>query len=88
MQITEATARYAAGQLGNGASPAEAAAIARFTAGELVSVAVALARLGWVDPAERREAARRMVAAGMSRAEVAGVLGTSESMVGKWVRSR
>jgi hypothetical protein len=78
LQITECTARYAASQLGNGASPEEARATALFVAGELAETAAALRRLTRLGPAERRALAAQLAALGMGPARIAARLGVSE----------
>ena len=87
LQIGEATCRYAAVQLGGGIGPAEAAATARFTAGELEVIAGMLRELAQPDdPAGRRARAAELAASGVSRREIAGRLGVSEQAVRAYLR--
>jgi DNA-binding NarL/FixJ family response regulator len=88
LQIGEATCRYAAAQLGGGiVGPAEAAATARFTAGELEVIAAVLRELAQPDdPAGRRALAAELAASGMSQREIAERVGVRESTVRAYLR--
>ena len=88
LRITEATCRYAAAQLGNGADPGEARATAVFVAGELAEVAAALRRLTRLGPAERRALAAQLAALGMGPARIAVRLGVSERCARYYVAGR
>lgn len=81
LEIGEATCRYAASQLANGASPAEARRAALFVAGELEIMADALRALTRLGPGERRRIARSLSALGWSRREIADRLGVSQRTV-------
>ena len=81
LQIGECACRYAAAQLGNGASPEDARLTALEMAGELVAVAEALRKAVRLDPAQRRALARLLAGQGMTQKQVAARLGVSERTV-------
>ena len=85
LRITEATCRYAAVQLGNGAGRDEARETALFVAGELTVVAEALRRLTRLRPDERRALARQLDGRGCPRRQIADRLGISERSVWRYV---
>jgi hypothetical protein len=86
LRITEATCRYAAAQLSNGAGPDEARETALFVAGELELVAGVLRRVVLLGPSERRELARELDGAGWSRREIADRLRVSGRAVRDYLR--
>jgi hypothetical protein len=88
LQIAECTCRYGASQIGNGASPAEAREIARFVAGELVSVAEGLRRLTRLRPAERRLLAVQLAALGVQPKRIAQQLGVCDRTVRYYLARR
>jgi hypothetical protein len=88
LQISEATCRYAAAQLGNGIGPEEARQTALFVAGELTAVAETLRRLARLSPAERRALTVRLVADGMSQRQAAAVVGVSKRRAWDYLRAR
>lgn len=86
LQISEATCRYAASVIGNGASPGEARQTALFVAGELTAVARSLRRLSRPGEAERRrgerrEEARRLRGEGLPVRVIAARLGVTHPTV-------
>ncbi len=86
LQISEATCRYAAAQLGNGTSPAEARETALFVAEQLTAVARSLRRLTRPGAAERRreerrELARKLRAEGLPVRVIAARLGVTHPTV-------
>lgn len=83
LQITEATARYAASQVADGIGPAEARQTALFVAGELEVTAVALRRLALarLDPAQCRAMAVELVESGVSVRRAAELVGRSRRTV-------
>lgn len=81
LQISEATCRYAAVQLGNGVTPAEARETALFVAAELETMAGALRRAVRLRPAERRALAVRLAGLGMGTKQIAATVGVSERAV-------
>lgn len=86
LRLSESVSRYAAGQVSDGLSPAEARRAVIEAAGAL---ARSLRRLAWLDdPAERRVVARELAAGGMSRRDVADRLGVSETAVRGYLNSR
>ena len=89
LRLSESVSRYAAGQVSDGLSPAEARRAVIEAAGALAELARSLRRLAWLDdPAERRAVARELAADGMSRRDVADRLGVSETSVRNYVRGR
>ena len=88
LRISECTVRYAAVQLGNGISPAEARETALFTAGELAVVVEALRRAVRLDPAARRRATLGLAWRGLPKRQIATRLGVSERTVHRDLRSR
>ena len=86
LQIAEATCRYGASVLANGASPGEARAAAHEVAAELGLVAESLRRLTRLSPAERRQMARQLVAVGWSKQRIAAQLGVSDRTVRGYFR--
>ena len=90
LRLAEAVAGYAAGQVSDGLSPAEARRAVIEAAGALAALSAALRRLAWLDddPAERRAVARELAALGMSRRDVADRLGVSETAVRGYLNSR
>ena len=86
LQIVEATARYGAARLANGARPEEAVATALFLAEELAEVAAALARLATPDPAARRALAVELAGRGVPIQEIAERLGVTPSTVRGYVQ--
>ena len=77
LRLAEAVARYAADQVADGLSPAEARQAAIDAAGELAGLAALLRKLTRLGPAERRSLTRQLTALGMSQREVADRLGIS-----------
>jgi hypothetical protein len=88
LRIGEATCRYGASQIGDGASPAEAREIALFVAGELVAVADALRRLTRLGPAERKVLAKQLAALGVRPRRIAQQLGTCDRTVRYYLAGR
>jgi DNA-directed RNA polymerase specialized sigma24 family protein len=88
LQIGECTMRYAAVQLGNGISAAEARETALFVAGELTAMAEALRRLTRLGPDERRALAVQLAALGFTQRQIATRLGVSERAVRYYVTGR
>lgn len=89
LRLSESVSRYAAGQVADGLSPAEARRAVIEAAGALAELARSLRRLAWLDdPAERRVVARELAAGGMSRRDVADRLGVSETAVRGYLNSR
>lgn len=89
LRLSESVSRYAAGQVSDGLSPAEARRAVIEAAGALAELARSLRRLAWLDdPAERRVVARELAAGGMSRRDVADRLGVSETAVRGYLRPR
>jgi DNA-directed RNA polymerase specialized sigma24 family protein len=87
LRLVADLAGYAAAQVGNGLTPADARAAVRELAGELDAAAVRLRRLARPAPAERRTVVRLLSAQGMSGAQVAARVGLSEKSVYRY-RSR
>jgi hypothetical protein len=85
LQITECTARYAASQAANGASPEEVRQTLLFTAGELVAVAEALRRAVRLSGPERRALALQMARFGTPTKVIADRLGVSGRSVRNYV---
>jgi hypothetical protein len=81
LQISEATCRYAAAQLANGASPAEARQTALFVAGELEQAAASLRRAVHFKPGERRVLARQLRGLGWPVRQIAALTGVTERAV-------
>ena len=78
LRVGESVSRYAAGQVSDGLSPAEARRAVIEAAGALAELARSLRRLAWPDdPAERRAVARELAALGVPREEIAARLGVS-----------
>ena len=75
LRAASATALYAAARLGDGAGRAELFEIA----GELEGAARALRQVAPLTRGARRQIAAELVAAGVSRREIARVLGVTES---------
>jgi DNA-binding NarL/FixJ family response regulator len=82
LQAGEATCRYGASVLSNGASPAEAAQTALYVAQELAGIAAALRKAVRPTRAQRRALAVLLVTAdGLSRPQAARRLGVSERTI-------
>ena len=81
LRLAEAVARYAADQVADGLSPAEARQAAIDAAGELAGLASVLWTLTRLGPADRARLARLMTGAGMTRREAATRLGVCERTV-------
>jgi DNA-directed RNA polymerase specialized sigma24 family protein len=88
LQISECTCRYAASQIGNGASPAEARETALFAAAELAAAAEALRRAVRLRPDQRRMVARLLAGKGMSTKQIAAACGVSETTVRHYLHGR
>ena len=86
LQVTECTARYAASQVANGASPEEARQVLLFAAGELVAVAESLRRAVRLSGPERRALAVQMARFGTPTKVIADRLGVSGRSVRNYVR--
>jgi DNA-binding NarL/FixJ family response regulator len=86
LRIIETTVQYAACQLADGISPAEAVEVARFTAEQLTAMRRSLERLVELGPDERRELAGRLAAAGWPRKAIAQRLGVSDKAVRDYLR--
>lgn len=85
LRITAATADYAAGQLADGLSPAQARAAVVEAAGELEAAAAGLRRLAQLSHADRRRLALMLTGAGVPRREIAMRLGCSERSVFRYL---
>jgi Homeodomain-like domain len=77
LRLAEATAGYAAGQVGNGLGPEQARQAALDAAGELADMAATLRRLARPGPGDRRALAVELAADGLSQREIADRLGLS-----------
>lgn len=88
LRVASAVAAYAAEQVSNGLSAAEARRATVDAAAELAEIAVSLRRLARLRTAERRSQAALLAAAGVSRREVAVRVGVSESSVWKYLAGR
>ena len=87
LRLAEATAGYAAGQLGNGLSPGQARQAALDAATELEITAGALRRLALAGLSPR-ELAVQLAASGLSQQQVADRLGRSRRTVRGYLSSR
>ena len=85
LRIIEATAGYAAGQVGNGADPGLARAAALEAAAEMEMAAVSLRRLVRLRPDERKSLAPLLAGRGLSRVQIGMALGLSERSVRKYL---
>jgi DNA-binding NarL/FixJ family response regulator len=79
---------YAAGQVGDGLSPAEARCALVEAAEALAEVALHLRALAGVSGPGRREAAAEMAGLGIPRREIATRLGLTERTVRDYLRPR
>ena len=87
LQVGEATCRYGASVLLNGAGPAEAREAAIECAAELSVIAEALRKAVRLGPAERRARAVQLAALGWSRPRIAVQLGISERVLRNYLRA-
>ncbi len=87
LRTAEATAAYAARQLGNGLSPREAQVAALVVAAELENVARGLRRLAAMPAAQRRPVTAALVEDGMSQKQAGLLLGVSTTCVQKDLRA-
>jgi hypothetical protein len=81
LRLVAQMASYAATEVGNGLTPADARAAVGELAGELATAAVRLRRIARPGPAQRRALVGAMSAQGMSGAQVAARVGLSEKTV-------
>jgi hypothetical protein len=88
LAIGEATCRYGAARLADGASPEEARETALFIAGELTAIAGALRRLTRLGPAERRGVARSLANLGTPTKAIAQQLGVDPRCVRFYLNGR
>jgi DNA-binding NarL/FixJ family response regulator len=88
LRLAAAAAGYAAGQVSDGLSPAEARCALVEAAEALAEVALRLRRLAGVSGPGRREAAVEMTGLGIPRREIASRLGVSEKAVRDYLRPR
>jgi hypothetical protein len=86
LRLAEATAGYAAGQVGNGLAPDEARLAVVEAAAELELAASALRRLARLDGQERRVLAVQLAALGWPRVRIAAACGVSPRVVWDYLR--
>jgi DNA-directed RNA polymerase specialized sigma24 family protein len=86
LRLVADLAGYAAGQVGNGLSPADARAAVGEVAGELDAAAARLRRMARPGPAERRVVVRLLSGQGMSASQVAARVGLSEKSIYRYRR--
>ena len=88
LRLAEATAGYAAGQVGNGLTPEQARRAVVEAAAELELAAAALRRLARLELAERRALAVELAALGVPTKRIAATVGVSERCARYYVHGR